>query len=85
MDTSGVRAVPTMVAPPVRQRTPHKTWVRETRLQDPHPQARRSAKSEVRIEVARSGESDFWAAVVRYGRGYGWPSISIRATPRGWS
>jgi len=64
------------------QRTPHKTWARETRLQDPHPQARRSSKSEVRIEVAPDGRSDFWAAVVRYGRGYGWPSISIRVTPR---
>ena len=64
------------------QRTPHKTWARETRLQDPHPQARRSSKSEVRIEVAPDGPSDFWVAVVRYGRGYGWPSISIRVTPR---
>jgi hypothetical protein len=64
------------------QRTPHKTWLRETRLQDPHPQARRSSKSEVHIEIAPDGRSDFWAAVVRYGRGYGWPSILIRVTPR---
>ena len=62
--------------------TPQKTWVRDTRLQDPHPEARRSSKSEVSIEVAAEGQADFWAHVVRHGRGYGWPRLSIRVTPR---
>jgi hypothetical protein len=61
--------------------SPHWTWVRDTRLQDPHPEARRSSKSEVGIEVAPDGHPDFWAHVVRYGRGYGWPRVSIRVTP----
>src|SRR6266567_2718781 len=75
-----------MVALPVRrvtvEPTPQKTWVRDTRLRDPHPQARRSSNSEVRIEVAPGGQADFWAHVVRHGRGYGWPRVSIRVTPR---
>jgi len=51
--------------------TPQKTWLRDTRLQDPHPEARRSSKSEVSIEVVPGGQADFWAQVVRHGRGYG--------------
>ena len=39
--------------------TPQKTWLRDTRLQDPHPEARRSSKSEVSIEVAPDGPADF--------------------------
>ena len=62
--------------------TPQKTWVRDTRLQDPRSEARRSSKSEVSIEVAPGGQADFWAHVVRHGRGYGWPRVSIRVTPR---
>ena len=62
--------------------TPQKTWLRDTRLQDPHPEARRSSKSEVSIEVAPGGQADFWAHVVRHGRGYGWPRVSIRVSPR---
>jgi hypothetical protein len=32
--------------------------------------------------VAPGGQTDFWAHVVRQGRGYGWPRVSIRVTPR---
>ena len=64
------------------QPSAHNTWVRDTRLQDPHPEARRSSKAEVSIEVAEDGQADFWAHAVRHGRGYGWPRVSIRVTRR---